>query len=248
MQDAEANDAGGQGGPGILDDAQAVVADAQAAQPLEPANGPLHHPADLPQPAAMRCLPLGDVRLVSPSRRPGGQRTALASPGGPGYSPRPPRVALGLLSVLPAGVMPHRKSPPRPVPCPRCRPSYPASHGSSRATCHPSAVPPPALHRRVVPRLPDTTKWPGSAWKPDTDTQVSHFGYLSTGSIIAYLHVLADRRKIAVCARPANSGRKPEVVRAIVYRVNNLRPRWRVRNGYAPRLRTQAVQEVTGSQ
>ena len=37
-----------------LEHGQAVLAAAEPTQPLEPADGPLHHPADLPQPAALK--------------------------------------------------------------------------------------------------------------------------------------------------------------------------------------------------
>src|SRR4051794_31214868 len=47
MQEAKADDAGGQGVPGFLDHRQAVVADPHPPQPLEPTDGPLDHPADL---------------------------------------------------------------------------------------------------------------------------------------------------------------------------------------------------------
>ena len=67
MQAAEANDAGGQCVPGVLNHGQAVVADAKPAQALEPADGPLDPPADFPQTAAVRRIPLGYVREVEPS-------------------------------------------------------------------------------------------------------------------------------------------------------------------------------------
>src|SRR5690242_7948398 len=40
-----------------------VIADAEPTQSLQPTDGSFHYPADLPQPAAMRRLPPGDVRL-----------------------------------------------------------------------------------------------------------------------------------------------------------------------------------------
>src|SRR5437763_15314208 len=84
MQEAEANDAGGQGVPGILNHAQTVVADAHPAQALEPADGPLDHPADLPQPAAVRRLPPGDVRLdAQPGQDPPGVVAVVAAVGVP---------------------------------------------------------------------------------------------------------------------------------------------------------------------
>jgi hypothetical protein len=63
MQEAEANDAGGQGVPRVLHHGQPVVTDAEPAQSLEPTDRSLDHPAELPQAAAVRRLPPGDVRL-----------------------------------------------------------------------------------------------------------------------------------------------------------------------------------------
>src|SRR6266540_1565564 len=65
MQQAEANNAGSQRVPGVLDHGQAVVADAEPAQALQPTIGSLDHPADFPQAAAVRCPALGDVRLAA---------------------------------------------------------------------------------------------------------------------------------------------------------------------------------------
>src|SRR5262249_23123653 len=63
VQDAEANHTGGECRPGVEDPPQPVVPHPQPPQALQPTDRPLHHPPDLPQPAAMRRLPLGDVRL-----------------------------------------------------------------------------------------------------------------------------------------------------------------------------------------
>lgn len=63
MEQPEANDAGGQRVPGVLHHSQAVVADPHPAQPFEPTDGSLDHPADLAQAASVFRLPLGNVRL-----------------------------------------------------------------------------------------------------------------------------------------------------------------------------------------
>src|SRR5438874_10178150 len=96
MQQSEADYTGRQRVPRLLDDPQAVVADPQPPQPLEPADGPLHHPADLPQPAAVRRLPPADVRLDAqpPQDPPGG--VAVEAPVGVrlvGQLLGPPRLA-----------------------------------------------------------------------------------------------------------------------------------------------------------
>src|SRR5687768_7378408 len=80
MQDPEADDAGGQGVPGVLDDAQAVVADPHPPQTLEPTDRPLDHPADLAQAAAVRRLAFADERLdPQPAEYPPG-RVAVVAP------------------------------------------------------------------------------------------------------------------------------------------------------------------------
>src|SRR5512143_2818233 len=63
VQDAEADDTDGDRRPGVDDHTQPVVPHPQPPQALEPTDRPLHHPADLPQAAAVRRPPLGDVRL-----------------------------------------------------------------------------------------------------------------------------------------------------------------------------------------
>ena len=102
MQDAEADDAGRQRRPGVHDHAQPVVPHPHPPQPLEPTDRPLDHPADLPQPAAVRRLPLGDVRLdpQPPQQRPG--RLAVVAPVGVhlvGQLLRPARLAADLGEV-----------------------------------------------------------------------------------------------------------------------------------------------------
>src|SRR5690242_17337769 len=105
MQQSKAEDAGRQAGPGVLDNAQPVVAHPQTPQPLQPADGPLHHPADLPQPAAMLALappdvwldaqpgqdPAGVVAVEAPTRRTPRRATPSAGPAGrrPWGSPAP---------------------------------------------------------------------------------------------------------------------------------------------------------------
>src|SRR5215207_1761470 len=69
VQQAEANHTSGQGVPRFLNDVRAVVADAHPAQPFEPTDGALDHPAYLPQPAAVRCSPASNVRLDSQPRQ-----------------------------------------------------------------------------------------------------------------------------------------------------------------------------------
>src|SRR5690242_116621 len=53
-QDAEADHTGGEGRPGVDDHTQPVVPHPQPPQALQPTDRPLHHPADLPQAAAVR--------------------------------------------------------------------------------------------------------------------------------------------------------------------------------------------------
>src|SRR3954453_4347048 len=62
-EDVEADDAGGETGPGIPDDLKPVVPDPHAAQPLEPTDGALYHPSDFAQPAPVGRAALADVRL-----------------------------------------------------------------------------------------------------------------------------------------------------------------------------------------
>ncbi len=82
MQEAEANNADGHRVPGILHNGQAVVADSHPTQSLEPTDGPLDHPADFPQAAAVRRPPLGDVRLdAQPGQYPP-RRVAVVAPVG----------------------------------------------------------------------------------------------------------------------------------------------------------------------
>src|SRR3954471_19355069 len=69
VQEAETNDAGRQRVPGILDHSQAVIADAEPPQSLQPTDGPLPHPPALPQPAAVGGPPPRDVRLDAQPRQ-----------------------------------------------------------------------------------------------------------------------------------------------------------------------------------
>src|SRR5690242_21281178 len=71
MQQTKTDNTGSQGVPCLLDNTQPVVADAHPPQSLQPADGPLHHPTDLPQPAAVGRLPPADVRLdAQPGQQP----------------------------------------------------------------------------------------------------------------------------------------------------------------------------------
>src|SRR3954470_9802605 len=82
MQQTEADDTDREGIPGFMDDGQAVIADAQPTQSLEPTDGSLHHPADSSQAAAVRRPPLGDVRFdAQPGQYPAGIVAVEASVG-----------------------------------------------------------------------------------------------------------------------------------------------------------------------
>src|SRR5262249_7130386 len=80
MHQSEADNTGSQSVPSLLDDTQAVVADSQPAQPLEPTDGPLHHPTNLPQPTPMLPPSPTNVRLdTQPGQQPAG-RVAVVAP------------------------------------------------------------------------------------------------------------------------------------------------------------------------
>ena len=61
---------------------QPVVTHPHPAEALEPTDGSLHHPADLPQPAPVGCLLLGDVRLdAQPAQDPAAGLAVVAPVG-----------------------------------------------------------------------------------------------------------------------------------------------------------------------
>ncbi len=99
VQDAEADDAGGEGGEGVADHPESVVPDPHPPQPLDPTDGPLDDPPHLPQPA--------------PVLRP--------APGDPRLDPEPPQHQPGRVAVVPAVRVQHVRPllrPPRLAPDP----------------------------------------------------------------------------------------------------------------------------------
>src|SRR5262249_16719004 len=63
----------------LLDDAQAVVANAHPPQPLQPTDGPLYYPTDFPQAAAVAAPALVDLRLdAQPPQQPPGRLAVVA--------------------------------------------------------------------------------------------------------------------------------------------------------------------------
>lgn len=82
MQQTKTDNTGSQRVPSLLDDAQAVIANAQPPQPLEPTDGPLHYPTHLAQTTAMLPPSPPNVRLdPQPRQQPTGGITVLAAVG-----------------------------------------------------------------------------------------------------------------------------------------------------------------------
>src|SRR5579871_2349477 len=82
MQQTKTDDTDRQGVPCLLDDTQAIIADTQPPQTLEPTDGPLDYPTHLPQPAAMLPPSSPNVRLnPQPPQQPARGVTVIAAIG-----------------------------------------------------------------------------------------------------------------------------------------------------------------------
>ena len=84
-EDVIADDTGGEGSPGVLDDAESVVADADAAESFEPTDGAFDDPADLAETTPVRGPTLGDFRFdAQPAEQTSGGVAIVAAVGDEG--------------------------------------------------------------------------------------------------------------------------------------------------------------------